>query len=69
MKKRKNNRKTIAKLTQERIKIIEQEYMKDIMQAYHNGNTKLTKTLILGKLKTNQSQYKVRQLLTLYNEL
>ena len=26
MKKRKNNRKIIAKLTQERIKIIEQEY-------------------------------------------
>jgi hypothetical protein len=43
--------------------------MKDIMRAYHNGNTKLTKTLILGKLKTNQCDYKVRQLLTLYNEL
>ena len=43
--------------------------MKDIMQAYHNGNKKLTKTLILGKLKTNQSNYKVQQLLTLYNEL
>lgn len=39
------------------------------MRAYHNGNKKLTKTLILGKLKTNQSQYRLRQLLTLYNEL
>jgi len=33
MKKRKNNRKTLAKLTQERIKIIEQEYY----ERYNSG--------------------------------
>ena len=43
--------------------------MKDIMQAFHNGNKKLTKTLILGQLKTNLSANKRNELLRLYNTL
>jgi len=43
--------------------------MKDIIQAYRNGNKKLTKTLILGQLKTNLSPNKRNELLKLYNTL
>lgn len=39
------------------------------MQAFHNGNKKLTRTLILGQLKTNLSAHKRNELLKLYNAL
>ena len=43
--------------------------MKDIMRALHNGNKRLTKTLIMGQLKTNLSASKRNSLLKLYNTL